>query len=253
MRVALGQIDTTDKRGVLEKVEFLVRKNSADIFVFPELLTTGYKEVAENAEDINGESLRFLRELSRETGKALVFSMALRRDDGIYNTAFFIFGDRMFYYDKAHLFKPLGEEEIFKPGRSLKLFETEIGGNSFKFSLQICYDLRFPETFRKLALNGVKIIFIPAQWPLTRIGIWNSMLVSRAAENGIFIVGCNRVGEEKGIVYGGNSSVISPAGEVLVRLGEREGFAVVDVDLKEVERVRERINVLADVVDLDIE
>jgi predicted amidohydrolase len=54
-------------------------------------------------------------------------------------------------------------------------------------------------------------------------------------------------------VYGGNSSVISPAGEVLVRLGEREGFAVVYVDLKEVERVRERINVLADVVDLDIE
>jgi predicted amidohydrolase len=54
-------------------------------------------------------------------------------------------------------------------------------------------------------------------------------------------------------VYGGNSAIISPAGEVLVRLGEREGFAVVDVDLKEVERVRERINVLADVVDLDIE
>ena len=253
MRVALCQIDTTTKREVLEKVEFLVRNHSADIFLFPELLTTGYKNVKENAEDINGESLSFLKNLSMETGKALVFSIALRIEGGIYNTAFFILGERLFYYSKTHLFKPLGEAEIFKPGKSLKIFETEVGGSSFKFSLQICYDLRFPESFRKLALNGVKLVFIPAQWPLARVGVWRSMLVSRAAENGIFIIGCNRVGEENGIIYGGNSSIVSPSGEVLLMLGERESFAVVDIDLGEVEKARKRINVLEDIVDLDLE
>ncbi len=253
MKVALGQIDTTNKNEVLEKVEYIVKNYSADIFVFPELLTTGYKDVVKNAEEINGESMKFLMNLSKETCKALVFSIALRREDGIYNTAFFVFGDRLFYYDKAHLFKPLGELELFKPGRSLKIFEAEVGGTIFKFSLQICYDLRFPESFRKLALNGARIIFVTAQWPLVRVGIWSSMLVSRAAENGIFIVGCNRVGEEKGIVYGGNSSVVSPCGEVMVRLGERESIAVVDIDPSEVERCRENINVLADIVDLPLE
>ncbi|MEO0201820.1 MAG: nitrilase-related carbon-nitrogen hydrolase, partial [candidate division WOR-3 bacterium] len=63
---------------------------------------------------------------------------------------------------------------------------------------------------------------------------------------------CNRVGEEKGVVYGGNSAIVSPSGEVLLELGKREGVGVVEIDLWEVERVRENINVLGDMVDLEI-
>ena len=79
-----------------------------------------------------------------------------------------------------------------------------------------------------------------------RVGVWNSLLVARASENGIFIVGTNRVGEEKGITYGGNSAVVSPSGEVLLRLGTREASGVVEIDTEEIEEVRNKINVLKD-------
>ncbi len=250
LRIALGQLDTTERDEVLKKVEDYLRNYRADVFVFPELLTTGYKEPHLKAD--RGETLEVLKGFSKDYDTALVFSMAFKGDDGVYNRAFFLYGEREFYYDKAHLFKPLGEGEYFKPGKSLKVFQTDFKGNKIIFSLQICYDLRFPEVFRKLALEGVRVIFIPAQWPLVRVGVWKSMLVSRAAENGIFIVGCNRVGEENGVVYGGNSAIVSPSGEVLLELGKTEGVGVVEIDLQEVERTKEKIDVLGDMVDLEI-
>lgn len=251
LKIALVQLDTTGRDEVLKKVEGYLREYRADIFVFPELLTTGYKEPHLKAD--RGETLKVLKEFSKDYDTALVFSMAFKWGDNVYNRAFFLYGGREFYYDKAHLFKPLGEAEYFKPGKSLKVFRIDFKGLEIVFSLQICYDLRFPEAFRTLALEGVKAVFIPAQWPLVRVSVWKSMLVSRAAENGIFIIGCNRVGEEKGVVYGGSSSIVSPSGEVLLELGKREGIGVVEIDLNEVERVRKKINVLGDMVDLEVD
>ncbi len=248
MRIGLIQIDTTEKKEVLRKIEDIVKNHKANIFVMPELLTTGYKDVRSQSENIDGETISFFSELSKERNSSFVFSFARKDKNKIYNTAVFVDGKTIFHYDKVHLFKPLGETDLFVPGRSLRVFDYKIGDIKFRFSMQVCYDLRFPESFRKLALNGVDIIFVPAQWPYVRINVWKSMLISRASENGIFIVGVNRVGEENGTLYGGHSAVISPSGEVLLELGKRESLAFVDIDLREIEETRKNINVLADIV-----
>ncbi|NPA79828.1 MAG: carbon-nitrogen family hydrolase [Thermotogae bacterium] len=246
LKVALLQIDTTTKEEVLSKVEALVSDIRADIYVLPELFTTGYKDPHRKAEPLEGETVSFLRDLAAKRGVAFVFSFARLGDDGkVRNTALVIDRDGSIasYYDKAHLFLPLGEGEMFVPGERIEPFAA-FGG--VKAGLQICYDLRFPEAFRKLSLEGAVLVFVPAQWPLERIDVWRALLVARASENGIFVVGLNRVGEERGVIYGGNSAVVSPAGEVLVNLGRREGIGVVEIDTDEVGKVRSKINVLAD-------
>jgi len=245
VRIALVQLNTTEREEVLEKVKEAVRDVRADIYVLPELLTTGYKDPGGKAEGFSGRTLAFFMGTAKETGAAFVFSFARRDEDGsVRNTAVVVdkSGDIVAYYDKVHLFLPLGEGEIFTPGDRIEAFS--FGG--VKVGLQICYDLRFPEAFRKLALSGASIVFVPAQWPAVRVEVWNSLLVARASENGIFVVGSNRVGEEKGITYGGNSAVVSPSGEVLLRLGRREAVGAVDIDTDEILRVREKINVLRD-------
>ncbi len=246
LKIALVQLDTTEREEVLGKVEKTVEGAKADIYVLPELLTTGYKEPGEKAEDFYGRTVSFFRDVARETGAAFVFSFA-RRDEGgrVRNTAVFIDGkgEVAAYYDKVHLFLPLSEGEIFTPGDRIEPFSAY---DDVRAGLQICYDLRFPEAFRKLALSGASVVFVPAQWPAVRVEVWRSLLVARASENGIFVVGSNRVGEERGITYGGNSAVVSPSGEVLLRLGRREAVGVVEIDTEEVRKVREKINVLRD-------
>ncbi len=222
------------------------------LLISTELLTTGYKDVEKNAESPDGKTLNFFMEKSRELGSSFVFSMATRREGKIYNTAYFICKNLVLSYDKTHLFKPLNEHRIFSYGDKLKVFTIKNGNSEFKFSLQICYDLRFPESFRKLAMAGVAVVFIPAQWPLSRIKVWKSMLVSRAAENGIFVAGSNRVGEENGIIFGGNSAIVSPEGEILVSLGAEEGIASVDINIGRIHRVRKFINVLEDIRNLEV-
>lgn len=246
LRIALVQLDTTEREEVLGKVREAVRDVKARIYVLPELLTTGYKDPGSKAESFSGRTISFFRDMARETGAAFVFSFARRDDEGrVWNTAVVIDGDGEVaaYYDKAHLFLPLGEGEIFTPGNRIEPF-VAFGG--VKAGLQICYDLRFPEAFRKLALSGASVVFVPAQWPAVRVEVWRALLIARAAENGIFVIGSNRVGEEKGITYGGNSSVVSPSGEVLLRLGRREAVGVVEIDTDEIREVRERIDVLRD-------
>ncbi len=246
VKIALLQVDTTTREEVLKKVNEWVNNVRADFYVLPELLTTGYKDPVHKAESFEGETVAEIRSLAKERGAAFVFSFARKDEDrNVRNTAVVIDrdGEVVAYYDKVHLFLPLGEGEMFALGERIDVFSTRDG---IAAGLQICYDLRFPEAFRKLALSGAQIVFIPAQWPLVRVGVWNSLLVARASENGIFIVGTNRVGEEKGITYGGNSAVVSPSGEVLLRLGTREASGVVEIDTEEIEEVRNKINVLKD-------
>ena len=110
----------------------------------------------------------------------------------------------------------------------------------------ICYDLRFPEVFRKLVLAGSRLIIIPAEWPSSRIEHWRILLQARAIENQVFMIGVNCTGNVLGFDYGGHSAVISPWGKILGELDDQEGFLTVKIDLDEVEQVRKRIPVWAD-------
>ncbi|GAB6281094.1 MAG: hypothetical protein STSR0007_12550 [Thermovirga sp.] len=82
-------------------------------------------------------------------------------------------------------------------------------------SVSICFDIRFPEFIRSLALSGTDLLFVPAQWPLTRIDHWTTLIRARAIENQMFVVGCNRCGKGGKDLYGGHSIAVAPDGTVL--------------------------------------
>jgi omega-amidase len=151
-------------------------------------------------------------------------------------------------YDKAHLFTLLHEEQHLVAGDSLTLLNPPWGATG----LAICYDLRFPELFRSYALQGARLVLLPAAFPHPRLDHWQVLTRARAIENQLFFVAVNRVGSEDfagdGTAhYCGSSRVIDPWGTELVAAGEgEETVLTVTIDLQQAEQVRTRMGVFAD-------
>ena len=113
--------------------------------------------------------------------------------------------------------------------------------------MSICYDLRFPELFRRYAVaDGAKLMLICAEWPLVRVAHWRSLLVARAIENQCFVVATNSCGETGGAVFGGHSMIVDPWGQIVAEAGEDERLLTAEIDLDEADGVRRQIPVFAD-------
>jgi omega-amidase len=141
----------------------------------------------------------------------------------------------------VHLFGPMKEDRHFVRGRAVAVVDLEIG----TIGLALCYDLRFPELSRKMALAGAELLVYPSQWPEIRLGHFHTLLAARAIENQIFTAGVNRAGRSSSIQFGGGSTVFGPRGDVLAHLGGEDGYAEVDLDLDQVAAARETITYLA--------
>ncbi|MEO0144205.1 MAG: carbon-nitrogen family hydrolase [candidate division WOR-3 bacterium] len=218
-----------------------------DFIALPELWTTGYKlkPYEEQSESENSQILKNLSKLAKEKScYILAGSIFYKENDNYYNRSFLFDrnGNIVGYYSKMKLFKGLNEHLIFKAGDKLGIFDTEFG----RIGVMICYDLRFPEIARKLTFDGVKIIFVPSQWPISRIEHFKVLLRARAIENQLFVIGINRYGLENENFFGGNSLVISPKGEIILDMGIGEKFSVIDIDINEVDEYRRSFPVLND-------
>ena len=145
-------------------------------------------------------------------------------------------------YSKIHLFRLMDEDQYLAPGEAGELHELPWGCAG----LAICYDLRFPELFRRYALEGARLLILPAEWPHPRRMHWRTLLRSRAIENQCFVAACNRVGTTEGVTFFGSSAVIDPWGETLIEGGETEALLTVRIDLNTVEATRAKIPILAD-------
>jgi predicted amidohydrolase len=113
-------------------------------------------------------------------------------------------------------------------------------------AMMICYDIRFPELARTLALGGAKVLFVPAEWPHPRLHHWKTLLTARAIENQMFVVACNRVGRSVDTDFFGHSLVLNPWGETLVEGDETERILQATLELDEVDRVRKTIPIFED-------
>ena len=107
--------------------------------------------------------------------------------------------------------------------------------------------MRFPELYRHLALQGAKIIFCPAEWPSARGDIWRLLAQARAAENHIFVVAVNCAGTFKGAPFFGHSMLVAPSGKILAEAGDKEEIISCEINLADIDKVRNRLNALADV------
>ncbi len=150
-------------------------------------------------------------------------------------------------YDKLHLFGPMGEPQWVRPGNAPCLCQVDLPQGRLTVGLAICYDLRFPELFRDLASRGAELILLPAQWPRQRHGAFHHLLHARAMENGICVVGVNRLGRSGGTDFAGGSAAYGMGEEhiFLKPLYDAEG-AVVTLDLAAVRRERARLDAVAD-------
>jgi predicted amidohydrolase len=178
--------------------------------------------------------------------QSMVIVGSLPESDGksIFNTSYLIdsTGDIAGKYSKVHLFSPTSENMHFAAGTSAEVFSTSIG----KIGMMICYDLRFPELARKLALDGAEIICVSALWPAGRVEHWSLLLRARANENQLFVIGCNGCGSEGKIKWGGSSAIISPMADVIAQAGTGEQTILGALDTREMRRFRKAIPCFGD-------
>ncbi len=212
--------------------EALVRvaAQGANLALLPEMWSSGfsYKNLNELALRTQG-IVDELLELSARHKMVIIGSMPEPNGDKVFNAVYVIDnGSLAGVYRKMHLFSLLGEERAFSGGDSWLLAETSIG----KVGVIICYDLRFPELSRRLAVEGAQVICVPAQWPKPRQEHWRTLLRARAMENQLFIVACNACGIIGKLDFFGMSMIIDAKGEVLAEAGEREGEVVASLDMQ---------------------
>ena len=220
---------------------------SGGLLVLPEMFSTGFLTEAKDLDSLGRELLQqdhdFLSHLAKEKGiwilgSSIAFGTAFQNRSLCFNPQ----GECVSQYDKIHPFS-LGKES-----------ETFVGGNSIvtqrieEFILQpiICYDLRFPELFRKGIELGINLFVVQANWPSMRQMHWETLLRARAIENQAFVIGVNCIGKQGSMDYVGGSCVISPKGEILVDVKSQEGLFSLEINFKAVQTWRRQFPALAD-------
>ncbi|EPY12364.1 Carbon-nitrogen hydrolase [Paenibacillus sp. cl6col] len=252
MDVAIGEPDKNMENVIQWIGKAMERDSKPDVIVLPEMWNTGYAlERIHEIADVNGQQTKqMLTMLAARYGVNIVGgSVSVREGDQIYNRVYAANrnGDIVGAYDKVHLFQLMDEHVYLSSGNALGTFTLD----GVKCGVIICYDLRFPEWTRTMALQGTEVLFVPAEWPHPRLHHWKTLLTARAIENQMYVVACNRVGTSKGAsgqetAFFGHSAIIDPWGDTLASSGEQEAFVQAPISLSLVQEVRGRIPVFAD-------
>ncbi|HEV3071382.1 MAG TPA: carbon-nitrogen hydrolase family protein [Solirubrobacteraceae bacterium] len=262
MRVAAVQLNSTaEKAANMAAADRLVRAAAADgatLIVLPEKWTVlgRDEDLRAGAETLAGPALSWAREIARELAIDLVAGSIVEAPaDGarkLANTSVHVNpqGEVAAVYRKVHMFdveiegRSYRESDLEDPGEEIVLSETAAG---VPLGMSICYDLRFPELYRILAVRGARVIAVPAAFTLpTTRDHWEVLLRARAIENQAFVVAANQIGPHPGgHRSGGRSMIVDPWGTVLAQAQDREGQIVADLDLERALEIRAQLPALA--------
>lgn len=205
----------------------------AELIVFPECALSGYvfeseQEAREASEPVPGPSSSALIQACTELQVCAVLGMLESKGGAIYNTALLIGpGGLMGAYRKTHL-PVLGVDRFAQPGDALEVVQTPAG----VLGPLICYDLRFPEAPRVLALKGAEIIVHPTNWPRASADFPDFVTKAAARASGVFLISADRVGEEKGAAFLGRSQIIPPSGRPLAEADDHsETIIIAELEL----------------------
>jgi len=225
------------------------RMREADLILLPEIWTCGFfafDRYAAESEPLEGPIVAAFRRKAAARGCHLLMgSLVEREGEDLFNTTVFIGpgGEIIARYRKIHLFGYRSDEtKLLKAGEEIVVADTPWGRTGFA----TCYDLRFPELFRRMVDRGAEIFLIPSAWPLARIEAWRLFNRARAHENLAFLVSCNCAGGSADQRYGGHSMIVDSWGKVLAEGGERGEFVTAEFDVREAARARAEFPALAD-------
>ena len=245
-----------DRKANFAKVTQLLapyENNQPDLIVLPELWSSGwlcssYPEVAEAEE--NSETLKFLSNLAKKFSSNVIGGSFVRKlSDGTLKNTCPVFdreGNLIAKYDKMHLYSYLGADEgkYASVGDSPVIAKTDVA----KIGLTICYDIRFPELFRKYSLNDADILINVAAWPKTRKNHWITLQKARAIENQTFMIAVSQTGKIKDDEYNlGYSMVVNPYGDIVASVEEQESVLECEINLDEMKELRKKIPTLKDI------
>ena len=261
MRVAAVQLNSTadpaSNLGVADRLTRAAAADGAKLIVLPEKWTAigSDEDVRAAAESLDGPAIQWARAIARELRIDLVAGSILERVAGrerLANTSVHVDpeGEVKAAYRKLHMFdvevggRTYRESELEEPGDEIVCSETSDG---VELGLSICYDLRFPELYRILAVRGARILTVPAAFTLTTTrDHWETLLRARAIENQAFVIAANQVGAHPaGQHSGGRSMIVDPWGLVLAQAQDGEGHILADLDLERQADIRTRLPALA--------
>jgi predicted amidohydrolase len=261
LRVAAVQLNSTaDLAANLAVADRLTRAAAADgasVIVLPEKWTAmgSDEQLRAAAEPLDGAAVSWARATARELGVELVAGSIVERIDGqekLANTCVHVdsHGEIKAVYRKLHMFdvevagRSYRESDLEDAGDEIVLSETADG---LQLGLSICYDVRFPELYRILAVRGARAFPLPAAFTLaTTRDHWETLLRARAIENQAFVIAANQIGEHPGgNRSGGRSMIVDPWGVVLAQAPDDEGHIVAELDLERLEQIRAQLPALA--------
>jgi predicted amidohydrolase len=216
------------------------------MIVLSEFFATGFStDIPAIGEEVGGESQAFLSQLAMDLGAYVLGGVVIYADDGrgrnqsvVYNPE----GREIGRYWKIFPFTFGGEPEFYDAGNETVLFMWD----DCHVSPFICYDMRFPEVFRRMAAQGTQLYTVIANWPAPRREHWITLLRARAIENQAYVIGINRCGKDPKLEYAGDSMIIDPRGEVIANAGSAEGVIEADVDLDLLVEYRQSFPALSD-------
>lgn len=222
--------------------EALNRNPDSDLYLLPEMFTTGFCIKPEGIAEREEYSLEWMKRQASLRNAAIAGSIATEVNGRFYNRLYFVKpGGEVQHYDKKHLFSYGGEHKSFTPGTERVIVEWK----GVRILPEICYDLRFPVWSRNR--GDYDMILYVANWPTSRIAAWDALLVARAIENQCYVAGVNRVGNDPACEYCGGSVLIDPYGKTIAtcKPGE-ENEITAEVDMERLVAFRKKFPVLND-------
>jgi predicted amidohydrolase len=247
MACSLGEPEVNLQR--VRKFSRLASDRGAELIVFPEMTDIGYsmsvvhvKAAAWTAGFVPG-----LQQIARDFSIGIVSGVSERDRSCIYNAQVFVDADGSLNasYRKTHLYAvaPVEEHTCFAPGDSFTSFAL----HGLRFGFSICYDLRFPEMFRKLVTEqNVDAFVLSSAWPFPRIEHFQTLSIARAIENQAYVIVSNRVGKDDDLWFCGSSAIIDPRGVVIAAASaDREELIQADLSEELVRSVRNRVQSLS--------
>jgi omega-amidase len=216
-------------------------REKTEIVVLPEMFSTGFSmQPAKLAEDMNGETVNWMKKIAAAKKIILTGSVIIEEDGHFFNRLLWVQPDgKLGYYDKRHRFAFAGEDNEYTAGNKRTIAQVK----GWKINLQVCYDLRFPVWARQHTTNAPEydVLLYVANWPERRVHAWKTLLTARAIENQCYVVGVNRVGDDgNGIHHNGESMVIDPMGSVLYQKAETEDIYTITLEQESLQQVREK-------------
>lgn len=255
MRIAAIQLHVTDEDTPAQRLDSVLGHvraaagGGADLVVLPEMWLPGFfafDDYANVAEPLDGPTATTLSELAAEAGVALCAgSLVERSAEGLHNTTLLFAADGTLRasYRKVHLFG-YGSRERELLARGTDVVVSDVDG--IRIGLSTCYDLRFPELYRKQVDAGAEMFVVVAGWPFPRVDAWRCLARARAIENQAAVVACNASGRQGGATFAGTSVAFNAWGTPLGELDDRPGVLWVGVDAEDTRSARADFPALRD-------